>query len=118
MTRTILLCAGVFVLTVVLGGGVGYLMRERGAAGTARNPSSARTAAGTRTIIIAVTGVDCSIQQCAKKVREALMPVQGVRGVQVDAETKQARVTADASCTDGALLSALRQAGFGGQIIQ
>jgi copper chaperone CopZ len=118
MSRTILLCAGVFILTVAIGGGIlGLLAREHKAAATAKGPSSARNT-GTRTIIIAVTGVDCSIEQCASKVRQALLPVQGVRGVQVDAETKQARVSADSRCTDGALLFALRQAGFGGQIIQ
>ena len=56
---------------------------------------------------------------CPAGVRKALTSLPWVRQVQVNFDTKQAIVTADAARYDEkAMLEALEAAGFGGKVVQ
>jgi copper chaperone CopZ len=49
-------------------------------------------------------------------VRSALASVEGVEGVEVDFGSKRATVACTAECDPKALVAALEQAGFGGEV--
>ena len=56
---------------------------------------------------------------CAAGVRKALASLPWVRQVQVNFDTKQAIVTADAARYDEkTMLKALEEAGFGGKVVK
>jgi Cu+-exporting ATPase len=67
---------------------------------------------------IAVSGMTCG--NCARHVREALQAVPGVASTRVTLETKQAAVrwNPDAPRNENALLQALSDAGYGGEVIR
>jgi copper ion binding protein len=63
-----------------------------------------------RTVELSVTGMSCG--HCVQSVKSALAEVRGVAQVNVSLEGKSATVRADDAVADGALVEAVRKAGY------
>jgi copper ion binding protein len=63
-----------------------------------------------KTVELSVTGMSCG--HCVQSVRSALGGVRGVAQVDVSLKGKNATVRADDAVADGALLEAVRRAGY------
>jgi copper ion binding protein len=67
-----------------------------------------------RAVELSVTGMSCG--HCVQSVKSALGAVRGVAHVDVSLEGKNATVRADDAVADGALLEAVRNAGYAASI--
>ncbi len=76
----------------------------------AATPGAAAASGGERTVVLSLTGLDCS--SCFDEILPEWRKVRGFRKVTFDRRTVEATVVTDATVGTGALLAAVERAGF------